>query len=215
MKVTLGPYKNAWFGPYQLADLLQYVGVSEDKCFEIGDRLSKTWVNSFCEFVYKHNPLAKRKIKIKIDTWDSWSMDHTLALIALPMLKQLRVDKHSSSFVDDCDVPDEIKSMNAPRVTDEWDLDDYFHKRWDYVLDQMIFSFDSKVNDDWEAQFRSGESDYVDVELDELFDGEKIYSSEHGPNHTLVYDWDGMKKYQARIDNGFRLFGKYYQNLWS
>jgi hypothetical protein len=35
-----------------------------------------------------------------------------------------------------------------------------------------------------------------------------------GPNHTQVVDWDGMKAQQARITNGFRLFGKYYEGLW-
>ena len=35
-----------------------------------------------------------------------------------------------------------------------------------------------------------------------------------GPNHTRVYDWEGRKAYQERISNGFRLFGKYYENLW-
>jgi hypothetical protein len=27
-------------------------------------------------------------------------------------------------------------------------------------------------------------------------------------------DWDGMREYGTRIQNGFRLFGKYYQHLW-
>jgi hypothetical protein len=27
-------------------------------------------------------------------------------------------------------------------------------------------------------------------------------------------DWDGLKLEQERIQNGFRLFGKYYQGLW-
>ena len=35
-----------------------------------------------------------------------------------------------------------------------------------------------------------------------------------GPNHTLKMDYEGMKVYQERISNGFRLFGKYYENLW-
>lgn len=35
-----------------------------------------------------------------------------------------------------------------------------------------------------------------------------------GPKHTRVYDWKGRKKYEERIANGFRLFGKYYQSLW-
>jgi hypothetical protein len=28
------------------------------------------------------------------------------------------------------------------------------------------------------------------------------------------YDFEGHKAYQARISNGFRLFGKFYQALW-
>ena len=35
-----------------------------------------------------------------------------------------------------------------------------------------------------------------------------------GPNDTSKYDLKGAKAYQKRITNGFRLFGKYYENLW-
>jgi hypothetical protein len=35
-----------------------------------------------------------------------------------------------------------------------------------------------------------------------------------GPNNTYKCDYDGMKVVENRIQNGFRLFGKYYQNLW-
>ena len=35
-----------------------------------------------------------------------------------------------------------------------------------------------------------------------------------GPNDTYVWDEEGMKEYEKRIQNGFRLFGRYYQNLW-
>lgn len=30
----------------------------------------------------------ERKISIRIDPWDVWNMDHTLALIIVPMLKK-------------------------------------------------------------------------------------------------------------------------------
>ena len=40
------------------------------------------------------NGNKSRKVKIKIDRHDTYSMDHTLALIILPMLVQLRNTKH-------------------------------------------------------------------------------------------------------------------------
>jgi hypothetical protein len=43
---------------------------------------------------------------VKIDKWDTWSMDHTLAQIVLPMLKQLQATKHGSPLVEDEDVPE-------------------------------------------------------------------------------------------------------------
>ena len=33
-------------------------------------------------------------------------------------------------------------------------------------------------------------------------------------NPDYWVDTDGIKEYNNRIDNGFRLFGKYYRNLW-
>jgi len=33
-------------------------------------------------------------------------------------------------------------------------------------------------------------------------------------NPDYYVDFEGMKLYNDRIQNGFRLFGKYYQGLW-
>jgi len=33
-------------------------------------------------------------------------------------------------------------------------------------------------------------------------------------DHTYECDYDAMKVVEERIRNGFKLFGKYYQNLW-
>jgi hypothetical protein len=90
MKVFIGRYQT-WWGPYQIADLLQKIGVSEDTCCKIGDWLSKTWVDKACEWIHSKN---NRKISIHIDKWDTWGMDNTLAMIILPMLKQLKATKH-------------------------------------------------------------------------------------------------------------------------
>ena len=156
---------------------------------------------------------------VKIDRWDTWSMDHTLAPIILPMLKQLQKTKHGSPGVDDEDVPEELKSTSAPPKENEWDTDENWFKRWDWVLDEMIFAFECKVDDSWEEEFRSGVHDYITVPVDR--DGNEVPKGEHkfwqmrdGPKNTFKCDYDGMRVVEARIQNGFRLFGKYYQALW-
>jgi hypothetical protein len=156
---------------------------------------------------------------VKIDYWDTWSMDHTLSPIILPMLKQLKEKKHGAPNVDDEDVPEHLRSTAAPAKENEWDTDENWFKRWDWVMDEMIFAFECKVDDSWEDAFRSGEHDIkwipVDVNGNEVPKGEhKYYQMGKGPNDTYECDYEGMKVVQARIQNGFRLFGKYYQGLW-
>jgi hypothetical protein len=156
---------------------------------------------------------------VKIDYWDTWSMDHTLSPIILPMLKQLKEKKHGSPFVDDEDVPDQLKSTNAPPKEDEYDVDGNHHARWDWVMSEMIFAFTCKTDDSWQDAFRSGKIDMTTVPVDaagnEVPKGEhKYYQMKDGPNHTYQCDYEGMRVVEARIQNGFRLFGKYYQALW-
>lgn len=127
----------------------------------------------------------KRKIKIRIDHYDTWSMDHTLSLIITPMLVQLKNNKHGAPYVDDDDVPEELRSTSAPPKKNEGDTDENHFKRWDWVLDEMIFAFSSEKNDDLEEHYINGN-----------------------------IDKENLIKKQNRIFNGFRLFGKYYMNLW-
>jgi hypothetical protein len=156
---------------------------------------------------------------VKIDYWDTWSMDHTLAHIVLPMLRQLKEKKHGSPSVDDEDVPEHLRSTAAPAKENEWDTDENWFKRWNWVMDEMIFAFNCKLDDSWEEAFREGEIDWISVPVDK--DGNEVAKGEHrfwqmkdGPNHTYKCDYEGMKVVEARIQNGFRLFGKYYQGLW-
>jgi len=136
---------------------------------------------------------------VKIDRWDSWSMDHTLSPIILPTLRQLQATKHGSPFVDDEDVPDELKSTSAPPKENEWDTDANHHARWEWVMAEMIFAFECKVDDSWENEFRSGEHDMLWVPVDkdgnEVPRGEhKYFRMEHGPKDTYKCYYDGMKK---------------------
>jgi len=36
-----------------------------------------------------------------------------------------------------------------------------------------------------------------------------------GPNDTFNWDYAGMQKVYDRMDNGFKLFGIHYRNLWT
>jgi hypothetical protein len=156
---------------------------------------------------------------VRIDPWDTWSMDHTLADIILPMLKQLRDTKHGAPNTDDEDVPKYLQSHMAQPKDYEWGTDSLHFMRWDWILAEMIFAFEKKAQDDWTSEFHTGEIDWewvpVDRDGNEVVKGEhKYYTMKKGPKDTHVYDAEGAQKIQARITNGFRLFGKYYENLW-
>lgn len=162
----------------------------------------------------KKSKKTEQTIRVRIDKYDTWSFDHTLAHIILPGLIQLKETKHGSPLVDDEDVPVGIRSVDAPPKENEWDVDEYVHVRWNYVMDEMIWAF-SQYNTDWEDQYWSGESDRYFEELDEFdIDGEKLYEWKIGPNHTLRLDREGYEAHHKRIQNGLRLFGKYYSGLW-
>lgn len=222
MKVNIGPYKN-WVGPYQIAEkLLFWLDKHEDdRVHNFGVWLSggehrESWLYKFCLWVDK---FRTRKIKVKIDYYDTWSMDHTLAPIILPMLKQLQATKQGAPFVDDEDVPEELRSTSAPPKENEWDTDGNHFKRWDWVLDEMIQAFECKVNDNWEDVYWTGEwgdtiwedsgKDFHNPITDKV---EKTYTMMHTGNRKC--DWDALKAHQIRNANGFRLFGKYYEALW-
>ena len=151
----------------------------------------------------------KRKINVRIDRSDTWSMDNTLAHIILPMLKQLRDTKHGSPFVDDEDVPEYLRSTAAPPKKNEWDTDENHFKRWDWVLNEMIYAFECEVDEKWDNQFHSGKTDMVWVQ-----ENDSLYRMERGPNDTHVFDKEGHDKAWIRRNNSMRLFGKYYHNLW-
>ena len=222
MKVYRSNYRNHWVSPYTILKVICFWEKDDDVFYnheDVPGHKYDKWVNflnPFCVAWQKFLDFVHPEIKyVKIDRWDTWSMDHTLADIILPMLKQLQETKHGGPFVDDDDVPDELKSTSAPAKENEWDTDDNHFKRWDYVLDEIIFAFECKVDDSWQDKFSSGEFDKKTVACQWDENGKaKMYEWIDGPNHTYKLDFDGMQEVQKRITNGFRLFGKYYENLW-
>ena len=207
MKVYIGPYKNFW-GPYQIAGLLQKAGVSKKRCNTIGEFLAeKTPLSKLCEWIYSKR---KRKIKITIDDYDTWSMDSTLSLIVLPMLKKLKNEKHGTPLVDDVDVPEELRSTNAKPKENEYDIDDLNESRWWWVITEIIWAFEQIHPDsNWEDQYHTGEADWI---LEDREDGNSELKK--GPNHTAEFDQEGFLKHNERISNGLILFGKYFRSLW-
>lgn len=197
MKVFIGKYPN-WFGPYQLAELTTKLGVSKDKAHQWGEWLSETWLGDFLQWMHEKN---KRRVYVKIDKYDTWSMDHTLSLLILPMLKQLRATKHGAPCVDDEDVPELLRSTTAPPKEKEWDIDGNHFHRWNWVMDEMIWAFEQMVDDESTEQFY----DHSEVNKDDSLE-EQI--------NKIKIDYAGIQVHEDRMKNGFRLFGKYYRGLW-
>ena len=222
MKVYISGYRNHWLSPYHILEFVCFWEKNNDVFYNLEDKPNapyEKWVNfldPICKAIAKVMDVIHPKVDyVKIDYWDTWSMDHTLGQIALPMLKQLKDKKHGSPCVDDEDVPEELKSTSAPAKENEWDVDDNHFKRWDWVMDEMIFAFEHHINKEWEEAYRSGEFDHKSVACEWYENGKpKMFRLEEGPKHTYKADYEGMRVVEDRIKHGFRLFGKYYQGLW-
>lgn len=227
MKVVIGPY-TTWIGPYQIAEKLCFwakpvpdeIGMKRkpDWVHDFGTWLSQnkdgtdSWLTKVCQWVESKR---HRQIYVRIDKFDTWGMDHTLAHIILPMLVQLKASKHGAPNTDDIDVPKELWSTNAEPKENEHDTDSNHFKRWDYILDEMIFAFESKRDGTWQDKYSSGDIDWTSEPCEWDENGKaKMFTMGHGPKHTYKCDYEGMELEQRRISKGFKLFGKYYENLW-
>jgi YD repeat-containing protein len=220
MKVYISKYRNHWISPYTVLEKTLFWKDWDNISYETPwvDRWS-TRLLPVCVAVQSVLDFVRPKINyVKIDAHDTWSMDHTLAMIVLPMLKQLKELKHGCPPVADEDVPSPLQST-APgardRCENDWDLDDNHFHRWDYVLDEMIFAFGTKLDESWQDKYNTGTIDWQQEPCAWDSKGKPtLYTTKNGPNHTFKCDYEGLRKEQARIANGFRLFGVYYEALW-
>lgn len=222
MKIYKSRYRDHWISPYSILKVVCFWEKDDDVFYNHedvpGHKYDKlvNFLNPICVGIRKFLDFIHPEINyVKIDKYDTWSMDSTLSDIILPMLKQLKESKHGAPYVVDEDVPDELKSTSAPPKENEWDTDDNHFKRWDYVLDEMIFAFECKVDDSWQDAFSSGKMSHKTVATSWDENGKPtLYQWVEQPDHTYKCDYDGMQVVQKRISNGFRLFGRYYENLW-
>lgn len=226
MKIYKSTYRSHWVSPYVILEKIYFwreIGYDEPIIDKLSDLL-----NPFCVAWQKFLDFVHPRINyVKIDHWDTWSMDSTLADIILPMLKQLKETKHGSPLVDLEDVPEELRmggyESGSSQMQFEFEDREHYEKiswgitecRWDWILDEMIFAFEHLADDTWEDAFSSGELDIKHVPCEWYEDGKpKLYETEYGPNHTYKLDYEGLRKVYDRMDNGFKLFGKYYRGLW-
>lgn len=155
-----------------------------------------------------------RVIKIKIDKFDSWNADQTIALIAVPILKQLQKTKHGAPGIDDEDVPVKLRSTSAKPLTqkekENGSIDKNWFKRFDWTLAEMVWAL-NEIAEGYpgENKFHKGRIQWT---FEKQPDGTSI--SKKGPKDTYKLDRKGYDAYHARIANGCRLFGKYFQSLW-
>ena len=130
---------------------------------------------------------GERKVKVKVHKYDTWNADNTLAHIIYPLLVAFRETNEGSPKVADEDVPERLRSTSSTKKLEENDKDEFFHDRWNWVLDECIFAF-GQLKDDEHDSF--------------------LYT-EHG------YDRTNADQYYKRIDSALLLFGKYYRHLWT
>ena len=170
-----------------------------DKKYGIGWPDSTTFFEVFLEkledFIQEcYRPInffldkRKQKVKVKIHGYDTWGADYTLSHIILPLLVEVREKRIGAPHVESEDVPERLRATDK-----EWknsnDLDDNWFARWDYVLDEMIWAFEQRSRDDWESDY------FETLPAEERIKKEQMH--------------------RERMGNGFRLFGKYYECLWT
>lgn len=165
---------------------------------------------------------GNRKVDIHIDHYDTWNMDHTLAMIIYPMLLQLKSTKHG--------VPHDFSEVGGENYDQQEsfdfykeDTDELFNQRckeWDKVLDKMVWSFQQLADGDYDSKYHHGEAKFDWVESDKTYPNPITGVME--PTYQMVdknpgehwYDHVGHMKHEERIQEGLDLFGKYFRNLW-
>ena len=197
----MNKYKDHWISPYTVKEWFFFW----KKDYDAFKNKPPVWLTKVCQGWAKIASFFNRKIDyVKIDYWDTWNMDSSLSQIILPMLKQLKARKHGAPYVDDEDVPPKLRSTTKAAQKakkEEWDTDGNHFKRWDYVLDEMIWAFEQLNDDDHDSKF------FDHSKVDESGDLNRQMSQ-------IKFDKKGYKAHHERISNGTRLFGKYYRSLW-
>lgn len=170
----------------------------------------------------KYLKIGNRKVDITIDNYDTWNLDHTLALIILPALIQLKETKKGVPH-DFAEVGGEEYNSQESFDFYKEDVDQLFNqkiKEWDEVLDKMIWSFQQIALEDYDDQYHHGKAEYDWVKSNKKFPNpisgkmEATFQMVDKNPGAHWYDHVGHQLHEDRIQEGLDLFAKYYRNLW-
>ena len=100
MKVKISNYHDRWFSKVHERHMDLKYGYSlwedskdwEDRAWERFENCLQWLYNKTINLILDRR--SGQKISVRIDRWDTWSIDTTLAHIIVPMLKQLKESKH-------------------------------------------------------------------------------------------------------------------------
>lgn len=140
--------------------LLFWKEFDDDAVYDLAD--SKI-INAFVDFynlMVDYFDFSGSPNRITIEDHDTWNADYTLALIILPTLRKVKEYKHGSPYVDYEDAPSELVPDPLPEVPwyENGDTDEFWHDRWDWVIDEMIFPFEQMLeNDYWDTELYKDE----------------------------------------------------------
>ena len=163
-----------------------------------------------------------RKVNVTIDGYDTWNLDHTLALIIYPALIQLKNTKHGIPH-DFADVGGENHNSQQSFEFYEETVNECFElgvKRWEETLDKMIWSFEQLVKGDYDEKYHHGKAEFDWKKTDKTFPNpltgkvEATYQMVDKNPEKHWYDAEGHQLHEERIQEGLELFAKYYRNLW-
>ena len=227
MKINIGPYTSDLIPVYRWEKSYEYWRRPDtyylpEEEYTWYDKLVLGFLDKLDDLVRPINRWSNsrgRKIKVHIDNYDVWSADHTLAMIIHPVLVKLKEQKHGSPQVDDKDVPEDLQYLQAPKTEDEhWSVNDDCHKKWEWVLDEMIWTFGQHGLEDDSDQFHHN-SDQLQMIFKDAPDmkgcEELKFNYQKDPSKPKYWrDDEGLKKHAERKANGRRLFAKYYEALW-
>jgi len=166
---------------------------------------------------------GRRKVDVQIEGFDTWSLDHTLALIIYPALLQLKATKHG--------VPSEVVNDVGGEEWSQQESFDFYKEthdqafevaceRWNEILDKMIWSFEQLLKDEYDELYHHGKTDWDWVETNKQFPNpitgklEATYQMVDKDPDAHWYDHEGHMLHEERIQEGLELFGKYFRNLW-
>ena len=153
-----------------------------------------------------------RKNVVEIDDYDVWNADWLLAEIAHPLLVKLKEKKRGAPVVEDMYVPEELRSTACAPKENKWETDDNWFKRYQYVLDEIIFAMQEVANDyENEPEMFEKVREMTFGEIDP-----KTMTGELDTGLEIIPHMEALNKaYHARIQNGLMLFGVFFTSLWT